>query len=79
MYGVSNYAGAAIASSTLVDYAIITKVDKIQDIGPQKLGDERRRCREERREAELEKLKETHIFIHGLLIDPALYVTFERL
>ena len=26
-YGVSNYAGAAIASPTLVDYAIITKVD----------------------------------------------------
>ena len=57
-YGVSNYAGAAIASATLVDYAIITKVDKSQIIGPQKLGDERRRRREERREAELANLKE---------------------
>ena len=37
-YGVSNYADAAIASPTLVDYAIITKVDKSQVIGPQKLG-----------------------------------------
>ena len=27
-YGVSNHAGAATASATLVDYAIITKVDK---------------------------------------------------
>ena len=57
-YGVSNYAGAAIASATLVDYAIITKVNKSQVIGPQKLGDERRRCRENRREAELANLKE---------------------
>ena len=31
-YGVSNYAGAAIASDTLVDYAIITKVDQSQVI-----------------------------------------------
>ena len=52
-YSVSNYAGAAIASATLVDYAIKTKVDKRQVIGPQKLGDERRRCREERRETGL--------------------------
>ena len=52
-YGVSNYAGAAIASTTLVDYAIITKVDKSQVIGSQKPGDERRRWREERWEAEL--------------------------
>ena len=66
MYGVSNYAGAAIASSTLVDYAIITKVDKSQVIGPQKLGDERRRCREERREAELGKLKKlTSLYFNG--------------
>ena len=55
-YGVSNYAGAAIALATLVDYAIITKVDKSQVIGPQKLEDERRRCREERWEAELGNL-----------------------
>ena len=41
-YGVSNYAGAAIASAMLVDYTIITKVDKSKVIGPQKLGDERR-------------------------------------
>ena len=41
-YGVSNHAGAAIASATLVDYAIIIKVDKSQVIGPQKPGDERR-------------------------------------
>ena len=53
-YGASNYAGAAIVSATLVDYAIIAKVDKSQVIGPKKLGDERRRCREERREASLE-------------------------
>ena len=33
-YGVSNYSCAAIASTTLVDYAIITKVDKSQAIGP---------------------------------------------
>ena len=51
-YGVSNYAGAAIASATLIDYAIITKVDKSRVIGPHKLGDEKRRCREERREVE---------------------------
>ena len=57
-YGVSNCANAAIASATLFDYAIITKVDKSQIIGPQKLGDERRRCREERQEAELANLKE---------------------
>ena len=57
-YDVSNYAGAAVASTTLVDYAIITKVDKSQVIGPQKLGGDRRRCREERREAELRNLKE---------------------
>ena len=60
-YGVSNYAGAAIASATLVDYAIITKV-----IGPQKLADERRRCREERQEAELGKLKKlTSLYFDG--------------
>ena len=53
-YGVLNYAGAAIAPATLVDYAIITKVDKSQVIGPQKLGDERRRCREERRKQSLQ-------------------------
>ena len=38
-YSVSNYAGAAIASATLFDYTIITKVDKSQVIGPQKLGE----------------------------------------
>ena len=38
-YGVSNYANAAIASATLVDYAIITKVIKSQVIGPEKLGE----------------------------------------
>ena len=65
-YGVSNYVGAATASATLVDYAIITKVDKSQVIGPQKLGDERRRCREERREAELANLKElTFLYFNG--------------
>ena len=65
-YGVSSYAGAAIASATLVDYAIITKVDKSQVIGPQKLGDERRRCREERWEAELANLKElTSLYFDG--------------
>ena len=58
-YGVSNYANAAIALLMLVDYAIITKVNKSQVIGPQKLGEERRRCREERREAELGNLKES--------------------
>ena len=36
-YDVSNYAGAAIASATLFDYAIITKVDKSHVIGPQKV------------------------------------------
>ena len=61
-YGVSSYAGAAIASATLVNYAIITKVDKSQVIGPQKLEDERRRCREERRKAELADLKELTSF-----------------
>ena len=39
MYGVSNYAGAATASATLIDYAIITKVDKSQTT---ETGDERR-------------------------------------
>ena len=62
-YGVSNYAGAAIASATLVDYAIVAKVDKSQVIGPQKLGDKRRQCGEESREAELENLKE-HTFLY---------------
>ena len=62
MYGVTNYAAAALASATLVDYANITKVDKSQVIGPQKLGDERKRCREERREAELANLKELTSF-----------------
>ena len=37
-YGVSNYAGATIASATLVDYDIITKVNTNQFIGLQKLG-----------------------------------------
>ena len=65
-YGVSNCANAAIASATLFDYAIITKVDKSQIIGPQKLGDERRRCREERQEAELANLKEfTSLYFDG--------------
>ena len=65
-YGVSNYAGAATASTTLVDYAIITKVDKSQVIGPQKLGDERRQCKEERRQAELGNLKElTSLYFDG--------------
>ena len=45
---------------------MITKVDKSQVIGPQKLGDERRRCREERREAELGNLKElTFLYSFG--------------
>ena len=57
-YGVSNYAGAVIASTTLVDYTIIPKVYKSQVIEPQKLGYDRRRRREERREAELGNLKE---------------------
>ena len=65
-YGISNYAGAAIASATLVDYAIITKVDKSKVIEPQKLGDERRRRREERREAKLGNLKEiTSLYFDG--------------
>ena len=65
-YGVSNYAGTAIASATLVDYAIITKVDKSQVIKPRKLGEERRRCREERREAELANLKKlTSLYFDG--------------
>ena len=65
-HDVSNYAGAAIDSATLVDYAIITKVDTIQVNGPQKMGGERRRCREERREAELENLKElTSLYFDG--------------
>ena len=50
----------------MVDDAIITKVDKSQVIGPQKLGDERKRCREERREAELGNLKElTSLYFDG--------------
>ena len=65
-YGVSNYADAAIASAMLVDYAITTKVDRSQVIESQKLGDERRRCREERREAELANLKErTSLYFDG--------------
>ena len=51
-YGVSIM--LVLASATLVDYSIITKVNTSQIIGPQKLGDERRRRREARREAELE-------------------------
>ena len=51
---------------SLVDYAIITKVDKSQVIGPQKPGDERRRYREKRREAELGNLKEfTSFYFDG--------------
>ena len=46
-----------IASATLVDYGIVTKVNTSQIIEPQKLGDERRRFREARREAELRNLK----------------------
>ena len=50
----------------LVDYAIKTKVDMSQVIGPQKLGDERWRCREERQEAELGNLKElTSLYFNG--------------
>ena len=50
----------------LVDYAIITKVDKSQVIGPQKLGDDRRQCREERQEEELANLKElTSLYFDG--------------
>ena len=63
---VSNYAAAAIASATLVDHGIITKVNSSQIIGPQKLGDERRRCREERREEELGTLKKlTFLYFDG--------------
>ena len=63
MYGVSNYAGAATASAMLVDYAIITKVDKSQTT---ETRDERRRCREERREAELANLKKlTFLYFDG--------------
>ena len=46
-----------IALATLVDYGIITKVNTSQISGPQKLGEKRRRCRKERREAELGNLK----------------------
>ena len=50
-YGLSNYAGVAITSATLVDYGIITKVNTSQIIiGLEKLGDERRRCWEKRGE-----------------------------
>ena len=50
----------------LVDYAIVTKVDKSQVIGPQKLGDDRRQCREERHEEELANLKElTSLYFDG--------------
>ena len=74
-YGISNYAGAAIASATLVDYAIITKIDKCQVIGPQKLKDKRRRCREERREAELGNLKKlTFLYFDGKKIMTRLIV-----
>jgi hypothetical protein len=55
-YCVSNYAGAAIASAVLTDYGLITAFDKSQVIGPQKLADERRRYRNERRENELASL-----------------------
>ena len=41
-YNVSNHAGAAIASATLLDYAITIKVDRSQVFGPQKLEDESR-------------------------------------
>ena len=65
-YCVSNYAGAAIASATLVDYGIIIKVNSSQIIGPQKLGDERSRCREEKREEELGNLKKlTFLYFDG--------------
>ena len=46
-----------IALATLVDYGIITKVDTSQFIRPQKVGVERRRCKEARREAEFGNLK----------------------
>ena len=65
-YGVSNYAGAAIASATLVDYGILTKVNTSQIIGPQKLGDKRGRCREKRQEAELRNLQKlTSLYFDG--------------
>ena len=40
---MSNYAGVAVTSATLIDYDIITKMNASQIIGPKKLGDERRR------------------------------------
>ena len=40
-YGVPNYAGAAIALTTMVHYAIITRDDRSEVVGSQKLGDER--------------------------------------
>ena len=43
-YGVSNYAGVAVTSATIIDYDIIIKMNTSQIIGPKKLGDERRRC-----------------------------------
>ena len=65
-YGMSNYAIAARASATMVDYVIITKVNRSQIIGSQKLVDEKRRCREERREAELGDLKKlTFLYFDG--------------
>ena len=65
-YAGKNYAGTAIASAALVNYAIVNKVDTNQVIGLQKLGDERRRCREERQEAELANLKElTSLYFDG--------------
>ena len=65
-FSVSNYTGTAIASAALVNYAIVNKVDTSQVIGLQKLGDERRRCREERQEAELANLKElTSLYFDG--------------
>ena len=62
-YGVSNYAGAAIASAMLVDYAIITKVDKSQVIGPQKLGDGEEAMQRGKAGSRACKFKGTHIFI----------------
>ena len=38
MDGVSNYAGAAIALATQVDYAIMTKIDKSQSYWNTKTG-----------------------------------------
>lgn len=40
---ISNYAEAAIATTALTDYGIITKVDKSQVIGPHKLCDVRQK------------------------------------